>query len=103
MACRSTWSRSPPVTADISRESVRDEREEVVGGIGDLGVLPAGEGLHPPAGGVIVVVEDHQHLVAGEVAVRGGWREPPDRDVLELLLPAGEQPGRHVSGGGGAV
>ena len=35
--------------------------------------------------------------------MRRGRGEPPQRDVLEQLLPAREQPGRHVAGGGRPV
>jgi len=68
---------------------VRDERGEVIGGIGDLGVLPAGHGADGARRRVGVVGEDGQDLVAGEVSVGGGRREPPEGDVLEGLLPPG--------------
>ena len=44
-----------------------------------------------------------QDAVAGEVAVDDGRAEPPQRDVLEPVLPAPEQRGRHLSGAGRLV
>ena len=82
---------------------VGHERGEVVGGVGHLGVLPAGDRADLARGGVVVVGEHREHLVAGEVAVGRGGGEPPQRDVLEGGLPAGEQGGRHPPGLGGPV
>ena len=77
--------------------------EKSSAGSATLASSQPGEGLDAAGGGVLVVLEDHEHLVAGEVAVRRGRREPPQGHVLELLLPPGEQAGRHVPGGGRPV
>ena len=80
-----------------------DERGEVVGGVGHLGVLPPGDGLDPAGRGVALVVEDREHLLAGQVAVGRGRGEPPQGDVLEGALPAGQESRRHPAGLGRPV
>ncbi len=49
------------------------------------------------------VVEDGEDLLAAEVAVGGGRGEAPEGDVLEGLLPAGEEGRRDAAGLGGPV
>ena len=82
---------------------VGDERREVVGRVGDLGVLPPRHRPDPPRRGVGFVGEHREHLVPGEVAVGRGGGEAPEGDVLEGRLPAGEEGGRDAPALGRAV
>ena len=83
---------------DDLRPGVCDESGEVVGGIGDLRRLPAGDPADRRPRGIGPVREGHEDVGPGERAVDRRRREAPQPHVVERLLPPGEKAGGDPAG-----